>query len=206
MCLGGVPVLARSLTALNSNPRIDEIVVVTRSEQIVPVAELCNTYHLDKVSKIICGGETRTESVFNGILEMDPKTEIVLIHDGARPLVSQAVIDDAIDGAIAHFAAVPGIPVKDTIKVVKNGCVVETPERANLVAVQTPQAFSADLIKGTLQNALEKKLELTDDGMACEAMGVTVYITNGSEENIKITTPQDLEVAETILAGREGIE
>lgn len=202
MAVAGVPVIAHTLSALNRCPKVDEIVVVTRSEDIVAIAEICKDSALDKVAKIICGGNTRVESVYNGLQEISKRAEVVLVHDGARPLVSQRVIERAIEGAVKHHAVVPAVPVQDTVKIVKDGVVSVTPERAEVYAVQTPQAFETDILKAALQNAIDHNLEITDDGMACEAMGMPVYITEGAAENIKITTPVDIDFARAIFLRR----
>ena len=139
----------------------------------------------------------------HGLEAVPEETELVAVHDGARPLVSPEVITKVILKAAKFGAAAPAIPVKDTIKVSKTGGVDETPDRKTLFAVQTPQVFDVELLRGALQNAKKKGLSLTDDCSAVEALGMTVLLTDGSEENIKITTPLDLEIAELILKRRE---
>ena len=134
---------------------------------------------------------------------MKRAAEGLVRHDGARPLVPPEVITKAILKAAKFGAAAPAIPVKDTIKVSKTGAVDETPDRSTLFAVQTPQVFDYALLLGALQNAKQKGLSLTDDCSAVEALGMTVLLTDGSEENIKITTPLDLDIAELILKRRQ---
>ena len=124
------------------------------------------------------------------------------VHDGARPLVTEEIVNAAIEKAGQTGAAAPAIPVKDTIKIAKDGIVERTPNRATLFAVQTPQVFDRDLLRGALQKAREDQAEVTDDCMACERIGMKVHLVAGSEENLKITTPLDLVLADEILAGR----
>jgi 2-C-methyl-D-erythritol 4-phosphate cytidylyltransferase len=201
--LGGIPVLVHSLQALSQAESVDEIVVATREEDIVSVSDLCHAYGITKPVKIIRGGKSRVESVLLAALEADHRAELLAVHDGARPLVTSALIDDVISKAVRCGAAAPAVPVKDTIKRVdRDGRVEETPDRAGLRAVQTPQVFAADLLKAALQSALDDGAEITDDCSAVERLGKVVYLCQGSEENLKITTPVDLLFAEAILQER----
>ena len=199
--LGGLPVLSRTLRAFDDHPMVDTIIVVARKDQLPKISRVCSPYQ--KVRIVVPGGSSRQESVMNGLLAVPEGTELVAVHDGARPLVTQEVISKAILKAAKFGAAAPAIPVKDTIKVSKTGGVDETPDRKTLFAVQTPQVFDLQLLLGALQNAKQKKLTLTDDCSAVEALGMSVQLTEGSEENLKITTPLDLEIAELILKRRE---
>lgn len=201
--LGDQPVLLRTLKALEASERIQEIVVVTREDLLVPVSRLCNDAALGKVTKIIVGGESRTQSVLKGLREVSGKANLIAIHDGARPLVTAELIDEAVQAAERWSAAAPAVSVKDTIKESDNGRVTATPDRSKLFAVQTPQVFEADLIRGALSKAAADGVELTDDCAAVERLGIPVVLTAGSYENIKITTPVDLAVAEAILNWRE---
>jgi 2-C-methyl-D-erythritol 4-phosphate cytidylyltransferase len=200
--LGGLPVLARTLRALNRCSCIDEIVVVTRSEKIMDIAHLCQEYDIEKVTKIVCGGMTRTESALAGLSEIDERARLAAIHDGARPLVTPGLVAEVTHAAALYKAAAPAVPVKDTVKLAEDGVVTDTPDRRKTVAVQTPQVFMPELIKAALTDAIQKELVFTDDCSAVEALGVKVHLTSGSEENIKVTTPLDMELAETILKGR----
>lgn len=200
----GVPVIAYTLKTLETCELIDEIVITTKSEDIAGMANICQEYEITKATKIIIGGTTRTESVYNGVLETSPKAELIAVHDGARPLVTDDIIIKAIKKAAQTNAAAPAVPVKDTIKSIVDGKVVNTPDRSTLYAFQTPQVFGSDILKGALQNALEKELKITDDCMAVEALGIPIYVIEGSYENIKITTPSDLVAAEFIIDSREG--
>ena len=202
--LGGMPVLARTLKALQACTCIDEIVVVTQPEKIVPVAKLCKEYGITLATKILSGGATRAESALIGLSEISSEAALAAIHDGARPLVTPAVVSAAVEAASRCLAAAPAVPVKDTVKIAENGVVAETPDRESTMAVQTPQVFQPDIIKGALTYALEQEIPVTDDCSAVELLGVDVFLTPGDEENIKITTPLDISLAETILRRREG--
>lgn len=202
MELCGVPVLARSILAFERCEFINEIVIVTQSDKIVDVAHLCERYNINKVTKIVVGGATRTISALAGLSEINPDARLAAVHDGARALVSDEIIRNTIHIAALNKAAAPAVKLKDTVKRVEDGVVVDTPERANLVAMQTPQVFWPDLIKGALTDAVQKGLEFTDDCAAVEAMGVPVHITEGSYDNLKLTTPEDIAAAEWVVRSR----
>lgn len=201
--LGGVPAIVRSIDAFQQTGEITEIVVVTRPELIAPITELCRTHGLSKVKHVVPGGASRPESVSLGLDCLSGRVELAAIHDGARPLVTPQLIADTVRAAVRFHAAAPAVPVKDTIKLAENHIVTETPERSRLFAIQTPQVFSFDLLRAALQKAVEDGLPITDDCSAVEAMGMSVYLTEGSDENIKLTTPIDLVVAEAIWSRRE---
>ncbi len=202
--LDGMPVLARTLMALQKAERVDEIVVATREADLMEISHLCHTYGISKCKKVVRGGETRVHSLLQAAYEAAPETTLLAVQDGARPLVTPNLIDDCIRAAERCGAAAPAIAVKDTIKTV-NGeeAVTGTPDRSVLRAVQTPQVFDADLLKAALQSALEHEVPITDDCSAVEQLGKTVFLIPGSEENLKITTAIDLIVAEAILRARE---
>ena len=200
--LEGVPVLARTLTALDLASRVDAIVIAAREEDILPFSELCRTYGIRKPVKVVRGGDSREESVLRAALEADSRTELLAVQDGARPLVTPALIDAVAEKAARCNAAAPAIPVKDTIKVAADGTVRETLDRSTLRAIQTPQIFEADLLKAALQSALEAGAELTDDCSAVERLGKVVYLVEGVEANLKITTPLDMTIAAALLQSR----
>lgn len=204
--IDGKPVLALTLSALQQSEHVDEIVVVTRPELFEAVGELRERYGLDKVTKLIVGGETRTESALAGVVAASKKAKIIAIHDGARPFVTDEVIADAVHYAVLYQAAAPAVPLKDTVKIAEKGVVSETPDRASLYAVQTPQAFHADIIKAALTKAVQDGVAYTDDCGAAEALGCVVRLSRGDEDNIKITTPADLVLAEAILEKRSGAQ
>ena len=203
--LDGVPVIIRTLRALDNCPLIDEIVVVTREDLIVPISGLCRDAALSKVRKVVRGGETRTQSVLAGVEELSRSIELAAIHDGARPLVSQKVLEEVIRRAAQCGAAAPAVPVKDTVKVARDGLVESTPDRSVLYAVQTPQVFQRDLIRGALTKVLEAEAALTDDCSAVERLGIGVALTQGDYCNLKLTTPEDVAMAEALLAWREEV-
>lgn len=202
--LDNVPVLMRTLTALQQADSIDEIVIATRESALVDISALCKTYGITKCTKVVRGGESRCHSVLLAALEASPEAKLLAVQDGARPLVTPELIDRTVEAAAKCGAAAPAVPVKDTIKTVtEEGAVTGTPDRSTLRAVQTPQVFETDLLKAALQSALENDVPVTDDCSAVERLGKVVYLIDGDEENLKITTPMDLVVAEAILAERE---
>lgn len=195
--LGGMPVIQRSVRAFQECDAIREIVVVTREDLLVKVMGLCKNY--DKVKAVVVGGKDRPESVSNGLNALSDKVKLAAIHDGARPLVSFEVIDRTVRAANSYGAAAPAIPVKDTIKNTSGTLAISTPDRAFLRAVQTPQVFDFDLLRGALKQAQKDKLAITDDCSAVEHLGFKIKLVEGDERNIKITTPLDLKVAELFL-------
>ena len=201
--LDGIPVLARTLLALDGARFIDEIVVAVREEDLLPTGDLCKLYGVTKPVKIVRGGESRLDSVLAASLECREDAAFLAVHDGARPLADPALIDRVV--ALAHRtnAAAPAVPVKDTIKIVRDGQVESTPDRSLLRAVQTPQVFDAQLLRAALQSAQTLGAEITDDCSAVELLGKEVYLTEGSYENIKITTPEDMLLACELLRRRE---
>jgi len=177
-------------------------VLAAREEDLLCFADICRTYGIETPVKIVVGGATRTESVLRAALEADERATLLLVQDGARPFVTRELIDKCASLAKTHFAVAPAIPVHDTIKVAKGNVVKETPDRASLFAVQTPQVFEASLLKAALTAALEIGAAVTDDCSAVERLGKEVYLTDGCEENIKLTTPLDLVIAEAIIEKR----
>ena len=203
MPIDGIPVLAWTLQALNAAELADEVVIAAREEDMIPIGDLCKIYGISKPVKIVRGGESRLESVYLASLECREDAEFLAVHDGARPLATAELIDRTI--ALAHRtnAAAPAVPVKDTIKIVRDGKVVSTPPREELRAIQTPQVFDAALLKAALESARMSGEEITDDCSAVEKLGKEIYLTDGSYENIKITTPEDLILAAELLHQRE---
>lgn len=195
--LGGTPMVARTAAAFQNCDAIAEIVIVTRPDLIRPISALCAG--MDKVRAVVAGGSSRQESVWLGLNALSEDIQLAAIHDGARPLVSNLVIDRTVRAANSYGAAAPAVPVKDTIKVVKGGLVEKTPDRATLQAVQTPQVFDFDLLRGALKKAEEEKAAVTDDCSAVERLGMKVKIVEGDERNLKVTTPMDLKIAEMLL-------
>ena len=201
--LHGVPVLVRTLQAIDSAKLVDEIIVATQEPLLLEVADLCKQANLTKRVRVVRGGATRTESVLAAAMEASPKAQLLAVHDGARPLVCGEEFDEVIRFACKTYAAAPAVPVTDTVKVADaNGLVTATPDRSTLYAVQTPQVFRAEILKAALQALLNSGDTATDDCAAVERMGKQVYLMNGSRENIKITTPIDIVIAEAILEQR----
>ena len=199
----GAPVLAHTLAAFQNSAYIDEIIIVAREDMLDSVSEICGKHDFSKASSVIIGGATRLESVMNGLLAVSKKTDLAAIHDGARPCVTETVIGQTIVAAAEFYAAAPGIPVASTLKRSDGRIITETVDRTGLFEIQTPQVFDADLIKAALTGAIKKGIEVTDDCMAVEMLGVQVHITEGSSYNIKITTKEDVAIAESILAMRQ---
>ena len=204
MDLKGRPVLVRTLEAFQTCPFVKEIVLVAREDRLEQYADLCAKWGISKVCKVVVGGSSRTGSALSGLSHIDRNARIVLIHDGARPLVTEELIYDVMHTAALYKTAVPALRVTDTVKEVEDGVVKKTLDRDRLMAVQTPQGFVPEIIKAALSKAAEEGREYTDDCAAVEAMGFTIRIVKGSEENIKITNPVDIPIAEGILERRHG--
>ena len=199
LSFGGQPVLAHTLCAFQKCPAVRDIVLVCREEDIVPYSELAQAFGVDKLRTVTRGGDTRTASVLAGVSASPEDAVLVAVHDGARPLVSEAVITEAVTAAAEHGAAAPVVPVKDSIKRIENGVIAADVPRDTLAAVQTPQVFRRELLLRALHQAAQSGRTYTDDCAAVEAIGQTVRATHGSYENIKITTPEDIAVAEAFL-------
>ena len=195
--LGGEPMIRRTVRAFQNSDAITSIVIVTREDLIRPISALCRD--MDKVVAVVAGGSSRQESVHLGLNALPKGTKLAAVHDGARPLISWEVIDRTVRAANTYGAAAPAIPVKDTIKVVQGGLVKETPDRATLQAVQTPQVFDFDLLRGALKKAETDGAQVTDDCSAVERLGMKIKIVEGDERNLKVTTPLDLKIAELLL-------
>ena len=195
--LGGEPMILRTVRAFQSCSAIKEIVIVTREDLILPITELCGGF--DKVRAVVRGGDSRQASVKLGLSAFTDKMELAAVHDGARPLVSQAVIDRTVRAAHTYGGAAPVVPVKDTIKVYEGGFIASTPDRETLRAVQTPQVFDLDLLRGALEKADTDGAAVTDDCSAVERLGLKIRLVEGEERNLKVTTPMDLKIAEMLL-------
>lgn len=200
--LGELPVLVHTLYAFQDCDCFDEIIVVTREDLIVEISRLCKQYGLDKVRKVIVGGAERTHSVRNGLREVRPDAQLIAIHDGARPLVTQHILEKTVLRASSAGAAAPVIPITDTVKRVEKDLILDTVDRSALYAIQTPQVFEAGLIKAAVEKAIADGEVLTDDCACVERLGMKVAVTEGSKENIKITTPFDLLLGSAILEAR----
>ena len=197
--LKGQPMIVHTARAFQNCDAIKEIVIVTREDLILPITDLCAGF--DKVKAVVAGGKSRQESVSLGLNALSGKCKLAAVQDGARPLVTWQLIDRVVRAANSYNAAVPVIPVKDTIKVCNPGLVVSTPDRSALRAVQTPQVFDFDLLRGALKKALEEDAPITDDCSAVELLGMSVKTVEGDERNLKVTTPLDLRLADLLMEG-----
>lgn len=197
--LGEKEVIAHTIQVFYINKDIDEIVVCIKpEEEEYFVDNIINKYNFKGV-KIAYGGKERQDSIYNGLKKLDEKCNIVLIHDGARPFVDDKIIAESIEEAKIKKAVVVGVPVSDTIKIVKNGEIESTPDRSLLWAAQTPQVFEYDTIKKAYEDAYESGFYGTDDSMLVERIGQKVSMVMGSQKNIKITNPEDLKTANQII-------
>lgn len=201
------PILAHSINKFERCKYVDEIIVVAREEEIEYCRkEIVKKHNFKKVTKIVRGGKERQDSVYNGILALDERCDIVLSHDGARPFVKMENIVDGIKATVEYGACIVGVPVKDTIKVVGDqGNITNTPNRDLLWAAQTPQCFKKHILMEGYRKAIEDGFIGTDDGVLVERLGLKVKMVMGSYENIKITTPEDLIIAESLLKDRATI-
>lgn len=203
LSLQGRPLLAHTLSLFERSGAVAEIVIVGSKEDRERIGELVRTEGFQKVSAIVLGGEERQESVFAGVKALSSLIQRVAVHDGARPLLTCLELNRFFTEAEKFRAAIMAVPVKDTIKRVDaQGKVLETPPRATLRAVQTPQVFARSLLEEAHHKAREAGYLTTDDAALIEWLGHPVQTLMGSLENIKITTPEDLDLAETILAKR----
>lgn len=198
--LGGIPVILRTLAAVEAVPEVDEIVVVTREERVEEYRQLLG--QCSRLLAVVPGGSTRQESVQNGVRALSSDCRLAAIHDGARPLVTPEVFARCIEAARSCGAATAAVPVKDTIKLAdERGRVVDTPDRSRLWAVQTPQIFDRDEYLRAAAEAERRGLFCTDDCQLFEAMGREVQLVLGDYRNLKLTTPEDFLAAGAYLEG-----
>lgn len=199
MPLGERLVIGITMLAFEQVEEVSEIVIVAREADIPAIQAEAQAAGITKLSACTTGGATRQESVINGIRQIGKSSNLVAIHDGARPLVKPEHIRRVIKDASVFGGATLGVPVKDTIKTVDGGLIIDTPPRKSLYITQTPQIFKRDLYFEGIDFALEHGLDFTDDCQLVEAIGGKVYMTTGDYTNIKITTPEDIRLAETLL-------
>ena len=198
------PVLAWTIEAFEKARLIEQIVVVVAEQfQLYVTKEIIDKYKIMKVSKVITGGESRKDSVYNALKSLPALTKIVAIHDGARPLILSADIDKVVTAADKHQAAIIAVPVKETVKHIEGDLIVKTLERDKIWLAQTPQAFGYDLIRRAHEkfNGDDSK-SITDDSLLVEKMGISVRVVEPSGPNTKVTTPEDMNYVETILRMR----
>lgn len=196
--INGKMVLSYTISSFLNCDIIDEIVVVcpvNETEYFQSVFSVESSIPL----KFTEGGLSRQQSVFNGVLQTDVKSDVIAIHDGARPIISSVLIENAVSDCIEYSAVTLAVPVKDTIKEVSESTVESTPDRSRLWAVQTPQVFEKNLYMSAYERSVKSGLDFTDDCQLMEHSGIKVHITQGDYSNIKITTPEDIIIAEALL-------
>ncbi len=203
LLLEGVPVLIKSVQAFEQIDDVKEIIITARKQDFDVIEAFLKQYGIQKVKCIVEGGVTRQDSIWAAVKKVSEEANLIAIHDGARPLVSRETINGVIEKAVQQGAAACAVPVKDTIKIIDpSGKIVTTPDRASLRAVQTPQVFDFTLYKQAIEKAVLEGKQYTDDCQLIESIWRPVYLTEGDYENIKITTPDDLLVAEKFLSER----
>lgn len=197
--LGDSLVIGNTMKAFQNCESVREIIIVAREGDIPEIKAEAQRAGITKLSECVTGGATRQESVISGMRCISKETEYIAVHDGARPLVKPEHIEKTIRDARVFGGAALGVPVKDTIKVVDDGLVTDTPPRSSLYITQTPQVFRKKLYFEGVDFAMEHGLDFTDDCQLAEAVGGKIYMTAGDYTNIKITTPEDIMLAETLL-------
>ncbi|MCD7890379.1 MAG: 2-C-methyl-D-erythritol 4-phosphate cytidylyltransferase [Ruminococcus sp.] len=199
LSLGDKLVIGASMWAFQVCESVREIIIVGREQDIPEIKAEAERIGITKLAACVKGGATRQESVINGVRCISRDTEMVAVHDGARPLVKPEHIERAIRDAGIFGGAALGVPVKDTIKTVDDGLVTDTPPRSSLYITQTPQIFRRKLYFEGIDFAIEHGLDFTDDCQLIEAIGGKIYMTVGDYTNIKITTPEDIKLAEVLM-------
>ncbi len=197
------PILAHTLLALERSPQVREIILLVRRSRIALASKLVRAFRLKKVIGVYAGGASRFESVWKGIQKISSRSDFVLVHDGARPLVSQALIRRVVRGASRYGAAIPALPVNSTVKEGKGRFVARTLIRKNLWEIQTPQVFRKSLLLAGYRKAKKEKVTATDCAALVERLGQKVYLVPGEPRNVKITTKEELALAELWLRGKE---
>lgn len=198
------PILTHTVGVFDRSTVVDAIfVIVGETDFDACRSVVIEPYNFQKVSGLVAGGETRQDSVFNGLKVLPHDTDFVVVHDGVRPFVTDEMIFACLEAAADWGAAVAAVPVKDTIKITdRDEFVVDTPDRSQLWAVQTPQVFRTDLLIEAHQHAHRKRIQLTDDAALVEQLGLKVKCVMGNYSNLKITTPEDLIVAKALMNNR----
>lgn len=194
LSLGGIPVIIRSALNFERCKEVSGIIIAARGEDIKVIEELCVQYNVSKLKAVCEGGQNRAESAMKAY-SLVGKCDVVAVHDGARPFATPELIANVIRDAYESGGAIAAVPVKDTIKLVKDGFICDTPDRNELYAAQTPQAFRKEIY----EEMLKVGGDVTDDSQLMERLGKKVRITSGSYDNIKITTPEDIALGEAII-------
>ncbi|OLN23137.1 2-C-methyl-D-erythritol 4-phosphate cytidylyltransferase [Domibacillus antri] len=201
--LEGLPVIIHTLAVFESDPFCKGIVLSVHSDEQFEFEQLLSTHNIKKVHALAAGGQERQYSVYSGLKALPPETEIVLVHDGARPFITRDTIALLAESARETGAAIAAVPVKDTIKQADSGKVSQTVDRANLWSVQTPQAFRTSVLLAAQQKAEDEQFLGTDESSLVERTGYPVQIVESDYDNIKLTTPEDLYFARAIIAKRK---
>jgi 2-C-methyl-D-erythritol 4-phosphate cytidylyltransferase len=204
LLLDGKPILLHTLLALEACPLIDEVVLLVEQGEIEHArASVVEAFGLAKVSKVLAGGPKRQDSVWEGLKTVEDDCDLVMVHDGVRPFVTRGVLERAVQGAIDCGASIVGVPAKDTVKLVSaRREVLETPDRAGVFLVQTPQTFKRSIVLEAYRRAMGDGFYATDDSALVERLGLPIKVVEGSYDNIKITTPEDLAIGEMIVRRR----
>ena len=196
----GESILTRTLKTFSKSARVDFLIVVTGADEVDAVKKLLDATPNLKPYAVTIGGTERQYSIYNGLKLVPAETEIILVHDAARPLINLETIEKVIDAAEIFDGAIAAVPEKNTIKIIDaEGFVKSTPPRAELVAVQTPQAFKKEILLQAYRQAELDKFLGTDDASLVERIGGKIKIVQSSYKNIKVTTPEDIQIAETFL-------
>jgi 2-C-methyl-D-erythritol 4-phosphate cytidylyltransferase len=206
--VGGKPILAHTLKVFEEAPFVDFVFVIVPADEISYCTEaIINRYAFGKVRRIVAGGTERQQSVMNGLLELSSfvaDEDVVIIHDGVRPFVPVQGVQRSVEVALSHDGALMAVPVKDTVKIAVDLKVVDTPDRRNLWLAQTPQTFRFPVIMEAHEAARKQGFTGTDDASLVERLGKQVRIVMGDYRNIKITTPEDMLLAEAFLKESQG--
>ncbi|TSB44645.1 2-C-methyl-D-erythritol 4-phosphate cytidylyltransferase [Alkalicoccobacillus porphyridii] len=200
--LNQIPLIAYTLKVFEEDEWCKQIILVANESEVDAMQAIVDTHQISKVSKITVGGEERQQSVYEGVKQLTGPDEIVLVHDGARPFIRKASIHRLVQAAKDAGSAVVAVPMKDTVKRVVNGTIEETINRSSLWSVQTPQAFWRDALLAGHKKAEEQDFKATDDASIMEWIGAKVVVVEGDYSNLKITTPEDLLMAEAIIRKR----
>ena len=205
LLLADKPILAHTLSPFEESSLVHEVIVTVSPGEIEYCRrEVIEAFHLTKVSRVLAGGKERQDSIWEGLKKVPSDCGIVIIHDGVRPLITRQLIEASIAAAQRYGAAVLALPLKDTVKMVtEEHEVIETPARNTLMAIQTPQTFQFDIIRKAYEKAMNEGFYGTDDSLLVERMGIKVRVIPGGYENLKITTPEDLLLAEVLLKQRK---
>jgi 2-C-methyl-D-erythritol 4-phosphate cytidylyltransferase len=202
--LRGIPLIAHTLRVFEQSPKIDGIVLAVAPQQRLTLEnEVLSPHPCKKLIQVVDGGAERQDSVANGLGAIPLECELVVVHDGVRPLVSIDLLETVVEAAQQYGAAIAALPAGDTVKQADSQKVVATLERETIWLAQTPQVFQAKLLRKAYENIAKDQVVVTDDAALVERLGVAVHLVHGSPENIKVTTPADLVVAEAILTQRQ---